>query len=257
MDRLGIPTRTTASDDPTHPIQMILRTYALGLSFSLGPSLIPFISSHITSKPSPRTSLPALKHVLRRDFGLDGFAFAITVCVGGGAAIRRLWRILASPKYQAYSILPMSVRTICRQCNAYLQALKMTSYYKTFLANVLSSFLGVLLLQAGYRRSRRLRCIRDSSTSGIFHSDTATHTIRALPTLDFTLLLLVRALDAILQTFIHRSSQPAQPMVDTARRHPTESTKNQFLKKNANPDKQVRDLISRTDAFVFWACSAR
>ena len=240
-----------------HPLQMILRTYALGLSLSLGPSLIPFISSLIRSKPSPRTSLSALKHVLRRDFGLDGFAFAITVCVGGGAAIRRLWHILDSPTQETCSI---SMRTICRrrQYSTYLQVLKMTSYHRTFLANVLSSSLGVLLLQAGYRRSLLLKRARDSSTFGMLHSDPSTRTIRALPTLDLTLLLFVRAMDAILQTFIHKSTQPAQSMSDKARRHLTEpSTRNKLLKQDVNPDKRVRDLISRTDAFVFWACSAR
>jgi hypothetical protein len=248
-------------DDPTHPVQIILRTYALSLSLSLGPSLIPFISSRITSKPSPRTSLPALKHVLRREIGLDGFAFAITVCVGGGAAIRQLWHTPDSPAQEARSIPPVSVRTVWRQCNTYLQTLKLTSYQRTFVANMLSSSLGVLLLQAGYRRSRRLKGVRDSSNLQMPHPDASTRTNRILPTLDLTLLLLVRAMDAVLQSSIHRATQPAQRVSDKAGRSSfTEPSlmRDKLPKENAEPDKLlVRGLTSRTDAFVFWACSAR
>lgn len=245
------------SEDPTHPLQILLRTYALSLSLSLGPSLIPFISSRISSKSSPRTSLVALKRVLRREFGFDGFAFAITVCVGGGAAIRRLWHILDSPSQQASSILPMSVRTARRQCITYLQML--TSYQKTFLANVLSSSLGVLLLQAGYRRSRRLTGDRPSSTLKVPHTKLSTRTNRALPTLDLTLLLFVRAMDAILQIFIQRVTKPAHRLLDNSRRPSfTEpSLMRDRFQKNATSEKSIRDVTSRTDAFVFWACSAR
>jgi hypothetical protein len=238
-------------DDPTHPLQITLRTYALSLSLSLGPSLIPFISS------CNRTSFPALKHVLRREFGLDGFAFAITVCVGGGAAIRKLWHNLE----QARTISPMSARAARRQCT-YLQTLKLTSYQRTFLANIFSSSLGVLLLQAGYRRSRRLKGGRNSSNFGMPHPQASTGTNRALSTLDLTLLLLVRAMDAVLQAFIHKTSQPEQLERGSDKSghilftEPS-STRGKLSKANAKPDKLVRDLISRIDAFVFWACSAR
>jgi len=238
-------------DYVSHPVRVTLRTYVLSLSLSLGPSLIPFIHSRITSKPSTRTSLSALKRVLRRECGLDGFAFAITVCVGGGAAIRQLWHILDLPTQQAPSIpIPQqSVRTTRRQINAGIQTLKLTSYQKTFLANILSSSLGVLLLQAGYRRSRRLR---GSSNCGA----ASTRTNRALPTLDLTLLLFVRAADAIFQALIRSTTQPAH---QASRKSGQNSSAGHTLFRNKLKEnaKSSNLLTSRIDAFVFWACSAR
>lgn len=67
------------SSDPTHPSQVAIRTYGLALSLSLGPSLVPFVLSLITRRKSSKTGLEALKKILRRELGCDGFAFAITI----------------------------------------------------------------------------------------------------------------------------------------------------------------------------------
>jgi hypothetical protein len=257
IDYIPLP----VSDNPTHPLQIALRTYALSLSLSLGPSLIPFVSSRITSKPSPRTSLQTLKRVLRREFGLDGFAFATTVCVGGGAAISHLWDASRSPNQQTHAIPgpPKSAWTIRKQIHTYLQAPKLTSYQKTFLANMISSSFGILLLQAGYQRSRRLRRGRGAPDLGVLHSEASTQTNGALPTLDLTLLLLVRAVDALLQAYIHDATRPAR-LQNGFERNPfplPTSTRDTLLKEDAKPTKLVHNLTSRIDAFVFWACSAR
>lgn len=246
---------TLLSDDPTHPVQIALRTYALSLSLSLGPSLIPFISSRLTSKSASK-----LKRVLRREFGPDGFPFAITVCIGGGAAISHLWH--ASNQQSRTHSVPgprKSTWTTWKQIYTYLQAPKLTSYQKTFLANMVSSSLGVLLLQAGYQRSRRLRGGTGASNLGAPRSGASTRMGGALPTLDLTLLLLVRAMDALLQAFIHDATQPAL-LPDRSERNSfpvPSSTEGVLLKENANSKKLVHNLTSQIDALVFWACSAR
>src|SRR5436189_3760143 len=82
---------STLSDQPNHPSQVALRTYALALSLSLGPSLIPFLVSLVVPKfRGSKTSFASLKRVLRRELGHDGFAFSITFSVAGGAILKQL-----------------------------------------------------------------------------------------------------------------------------------------------------------------------
>lgn len=75
----------------SHPLQVAIRTYTLALSLSLGPALLSFVSSRKTRLSDSKTNLHALNKILRREFGLTGFSFAITVAVGGGAALQALW----------------------------------------------------------------------------------------------------------------------------------------------------------------------
>ncbi|KAJ7786317.1 integral membrane protein [Mycena metata] len=74
--------------NPTHPAQVALRTYCLSLCLSLGPSLVPFV----IFRRSEKTSRKALKRVLAREFGLKGFAFSVTLALGGGSFIREVFR---------------------------------------------------------------------------------------------------------------------------------------------------------------------
>ncbi len=69
-----------------HPAHVALRTYALSLFLSLRPALLPFIIS-----PSRVGGSKSLRGILKREFGLSGFAFAMTVGVGGGVALRHFW----------------------------------------------------------------------------------------------------------------------------------------------------------------------
>ncbi|KAG5647996.1 hypothetical protein DXG03_007030 [Asterophora parasitica] len=83
----------------SEPVQFALRTYALSLSLSLGPSLVPFLTALLKRKLSHKTGIKAFLRVLRREFGFDGFAFAMTLSVAGGAALGSLWDALnAAPK---------------------------------------------------------------------------------------------------------------------------------------------------------------
>ncbi|KAJ7038193.1 hypothetical protein C8F04DRAFT_951310 [Mycena alexandri] len=203
--------------NPTHPAQVALRTYCLALCLSLGPSLVPFV----ISRRSEKTSRNALKRVLAREFGLKGFAFSVTLALGGGSFIRELWRILDDLDTET-SDNPASAAAA--KLKTWISALKLSSAQKTFLSNVISSSAGLFLLQAGRARSPSTPPSKDASASR---------------TLDLTLLLLVRALDAGVQSFVARKSGSRRESDAAERPGHREALRTQI------------------DSFVFWACSAR
>ena len=273
--------------DPTHPVHIALRTYALALLLSLGPSLSPYIlvifSKLInvkTKRLSTKTDLAALKRVLRRELGHDGFAFSMTLSVAGGAAIRDLFRnVNASTDIGGYDSNCSRIEAARASSRGHgmqrlLQLLKScllsaSPEQQTFVSHGISSFIGILLLQAGRARAARLRAAsKPTKSSG--HS----------PTLDLTLLLLVRAVDSIVQTFILQKSQPLAGYINNAPSPGDQSvstednssrsgTGQQHLEARLVHDKLAKEkskkethkiklkLTSRLDAFVFWACSAR
>ncbi|KAJ6575120.1 hypothetical protein B0H19DRAFT_935207 [Mycena capillaripes] len=216
-------------DDPSHPAQVAIRTYCLSLCLSLGPSLIPFL----TSSHSQKTSKNALKRVLAREFGLGGFAFSVTLALGGGSFIRELWRVLDDLEPDAPESSVMAVAT---KLKAWSSALKLSPAHKTFLSNVVSSTVGLLLLQAG-RAQRSPSRSREPSASR---------------TLDLTLLLLVRALDAAVQSFVARKSGSRRESdAERPGQHP--QTPQQRLASGLKREA----MRTQIDSVVFWACSAR
>lgn len=237
------------------PVQIALRTYALSLSLSLGPSLIPFITASLTSKSSPRTGLQALKRVLRRELGLDGFAFAITLSLGGGAAINDLWRAIEESTPKGGSTSPQNrIKTLLTNSS-------LSPIQKTCIANAISSYLGILLLQSGRKRVYRLQQgLVPPSTTVPFTPPTlalpSSRAIRTSDTLDLTLLLLVRAVDALLQTFIRHNSETVQKTSDTGSL-PNSDIAAVNEKSKLESHKLMKKTTSQIDAFVFWACSAR
>ncbi|KAF5390152.1 hypothetical protein D9757_002926 [Collybiopsis confluens] len=226
------------SDDPTHPAQIALRTYGLALFLSLGPSSIPFIVSFLTGRHSHKTSLSAFRRVLRRECGYDGFAFAITLGVGGGATLKRAWDNNA--KHNPW------ISSLDRR-------LGLSPSQKSFIANFFSSSFSILLLQAGRRRSQSLRNIPRPGAIPIPYTYTPSNSSAVpskspSPTLDLTLLVLVRALDSALQSLILKFSDGPEFGKDS----PSEVDA-----KHKRYNAKVTLLTTRLDAFVFWACSAR
>ncbi|KAJ7706172.1 hypothetical protein B0H17DRAFT_919881 [Mycena rosella] len=215
-------------EDTSHPVQVALRTYCLSLCLSLGPSLIPFA----TSRASAKTSKNALMRVLAREFGPRGFAFSITLALGGGSMIRELWRTLDDLDSDAPE------NAAAAKLRAWISVLKLSPAQKTFLSNVVSTSAGLLLLQAGRRRSQTGPA---SSKNPV-----------ASRTLDLTLLLLVRALDAAVQSFVarksggRRESDAGPPVhgVQPSRQRLASSVKRESMR-------------TQIDSLVFWACSAR
>lgn len=275
-------------NDPTHPVQIALRTYALALLLSLGPSLSPFIIAIFsklinvkTKRSSTKTDLATLKRVLRRELGHDGFALSMTLSVAGGAAIRDLLHSTnaSTGKESCGSRIggarassnSRGVQRLLQLLKSCLSSFSRSPEQQTFISHVISSLIGILLLQAGRARTARLR---DASKLTKLSGNT--------PTLDLTLLLLVRAVDSIVQTFILQKSQPTSGYIDNAPNpdvQPVSMEDNnssrsgtgqqQYPEARLVHDKLAKEkskkethkiklkLTSRVDAFVFWACSAR
>ncbi|KAH9950338.1 hypothetical protein B0H21DRAFT_530055 [Amylocystis lapponica] len=217
-----------------HPLQIALRTYALSLSLSLGPSLVSFF----VSAKARAGNAARLAYVLKRELGLTGFACAMAVGVGGGAALRRLWDMLpAGDDVEDENALQKIRISVKESLQMWLRSFQGTQ--RTFLSNALSSFLAISLLHS--RTRDRLPVPR--SKAHIVTPPVIEHASRPLLTLDLTLLLLVRALDSIVQTGIKRFVQTRDTVVDQQAKSKIE--------------RKMRWLRTNIDALIFWACSAR
>lgn len=271
------------SDNPTHPAQVALRTYALALSLSLGPSLIPFATTLVVRRKSSRTNLSALWRILRRELGHDGFAFAITVSVGGGAALRHLWNGLhtsadVSTDFSSPTSIPIVDKgrwgedergaqhrvvqtSIASLVKKWAKNVDLSPEQRTFLANIVTSSMGIFLLQEGRERTRRLAEVHSANVK---RGDVD----MVSPTLDLALLLVVRALDSLVQLFIHARSGKGKHGAKesgklTVKRqcHLTaepDLVKDLLEKERRRRNHAFREKLSmRIDALLFWACSAR
>ncbi|KXN90028.1 hypothetical protein AN958_05033 [Leucoagaricus sp. SymC.cos] len=267
LDRIPSP-----PDDPTHPSQIALRTYALALALSLGPSLIPFVTAALSGKNSSRTNFSTFKSVIRRELGIDGFAFAITLSIGGGATLQHLWNNMDThtsahhPHHHpdtswdaekrresgcpgvengaAKSIPYPTWESMFCIIKEQLKKLKLNAEQRTFIANVVASSAGVFLLQEGRERTSRMK---------------RGHWTKTSPTLDLTLILVVRALDAVGQSCIRARSRGKKTTL-----HKHHSTVEPNLVKQLLEKEQRKHRIAfgeritmQVDALLFWACSAR
>ena len=223
--------------NPAHPTQIALRTYALALSFSLGPSLVPFIVALITKRHLSRAKLSDLKQILRRELRYDGFASAATLAIGGGATMQHLLRTLDGSDYPSSSRLPKLLRVRLGS--------KLSEQQKTFISNVLSSTIAFALLRSGRQRQLHFQHIeRPRSITS--------------PTLGLTILLFVRAMDVLLQNQISRDSKPLDSSSRYWKDHQSQLLPdNVHLEKGNRKTERPQRLAPKIDAFIFWACSAR
>lgn len=265
-------------DASNHLIQIVLRTYSVALSLSLGPSLLPFVVAFFKRGTKAKGRARSLKYILNRELGPNGFAFAITVAVGGGAALQRLWQLMEAPSEDAdtYSSFEQSSPSAAgRQPDAGMlernrtyQKLKkwsMARPCKAFVCNLISSTIAIILLQGKDSRSRsKSVLIKRVNIPLTIPIDSNATKNGSSPTLDLTLLLLVRAVDATVQSMVFKGSEAccsrahaidilsangeilvSQPGTAEARNKKDEETK------------WRQKLTTRIDAFIFWACSAR
>ncbi|RPD82545.1 hypothetical protein L226DRAFT_607652 [Lentinus tigrinus ALCF2SS1-7] len=199
-----------------HPLQIGLRTYTLALSLALGPAFLPFL----TSPKARAQGFKRVLHILKREISINAFASAITVGVAGGAAIRHIWNMWEERMHETGSGEP---KDAFGKVRAWLASLK--DGQKTFLSNVISSTLAVTLLHSRRRHAASMWVGRPS------------------PTLDLSLLFLVRAMDSLVQLALFKPSETSESLLPAAVRE----------KKKA----ERRKWSTRLDALVFWACSAR
>ncbi len=203
-----------------HPLQIALRTYTLALSLALGPALLPFFTSR-------RVRAQGFKHVLyilKREFSVNAFASAITVGVAGGSAIRHLW-----DRWEGSTEADSGGDTACRRddtlgnVRTWLASFK--DDQKTVLSNVISSTLAIALLHSRRRHA------------------TSAWVGRPSPTLDLSLLLLVRAIDSLVQLALFKPSKASERYLPATVKEQRKATHQKWS--------------TRLDALVFWACSAR
>jgi hypothetical protein len=237
----------TLPDDLSHPTQVALRTYALALSFSLGPALIPIVTS-FASKKKQRTAWVKLGKTLKRELRYDGFASALTVSVGGAAALRHLWTNAVDAEEGIMGVEPQAgSHGLLDGLRRWLHSLPLTPVQVTFIVNLFASSAGIFLLQKGLERS--------SKTSA---KDATRHS----PTLDLTLLLVVRSLDSFIQSLILRRVRPRNHIHSLS---PSENEEEHIRmireKLDKEEAKQVNEkrqkMTQKVDAFLFWICSSR
>ncbi|KAI9512581.1 hypothetical protein F5148DRAFT_1162635, partial [Russula earlei] len=203
-----------------HPLNIVIRTYPLALSLSLAPALL-------SSATSPRArSKGALISILRRELSVTGFPFAITVALGGGSALRTLWRHLDHRQSEPSLESESSNVSLSR----FFPPLK--PWQKSFVSNALASLLAISILQ---RRHRSVHALRADIPLTVPISDAPKAARRRMSaTLDLTLLVLVRAVDALVQGLVFRR---------------TGDEKKQKRKRRLA-------ITTKLDAFAFWMCSA-
>lgn len=193
-----------------HPLQIALRTYALAISLSLGPT----VASFVVKPRWKRVHL--LLRVIRRELGPTGLAFAITVAVAGGASLKSLLDSLDRGR----------LGTTYAKVKTFLSGLG--SAQKTFLANAISATIAILLMH--HRRPRT------PSVPGILPP-------KQSHTLDLTLLVFVRAMDAVVRGVYLPAVRQNDSSSDVGAQERAVARR--------------RTLAARLDAFVFWAASAR
>ncbi|KAI0756983.1 hypothetical protein C8Q80DRAFT_1264970 [Daedaleopsis nitida] len=203
-----------------HPLQIALRTYTLALSLALGPALLPFLAS-----PKARAQgFGRVWYILKREFSVNAFASAITVGVAGGAAIRRVWDHWEEATQRAVGGDRSDVcQDATSKVRAWLASLK--DGQKIFLSNGLSSTLAVALLHSRRRHAKSAWVGRPS------------------PTLDLSFLLLVRAMDSLVQLVLFKPSEGSEPHLPATVKEEQKAVR--------------RKWSTRLDALVVWACSAR
>lgn len=206
-----------------HPVQISFRTYALAIFFSLSPPIMTFA----TSTKVRAKGVSALLRVFRRELGMTGFAFAMTVAVGGGAALRKVLKGLTEHKNPQNETRPTT--RVFDSLIAWLSELK--GSHKTLLSYMLSAGLAVALLQYPQTHSRKTNGLSIPTNS------------RPSITLGLTMLLLVRALDSIVRAKLLPSGQADGETI-------TNEDKEKALARR-------QSWTLNIDAFLFWASSAR
>lgn len=245
------------SDDPTRPSHIALRTYALAQFLSLSPSLVPAVIALVRAKDAHQRAraFTTLRRVLVREFRYDGFAFSVTLAVSGGALLNQLWEdYLSSAESRQKCSASASLKALLGRC---------TPMERAFLSNALASTLGYMLLRSGRVRNTRLKQLK-SQDSVI--PMTVPQAVERDPshTLDLTILLLVRAMDAFVQNVVFHRSGSADvkaEMTEKGRADPagdsTELTERLMKEKEKQTRSKRRRLTTSIDALVFWVCSAR
>jgi hypothetical protein len=240
MPRLSLDTLRR----PNNPLHIALRAYALALSFSLGPSLLALITAFLRSSknPSPEHTVAVLRRLLKKQLGLHGFAFAMTLATAGGASLNAIWNSLYPLDLPDDDRGPERVKSNLSPLPDFKRLLPYSTTLRLCICNVITSTASIFLLQTGSRRTAR----------------SSVRQPRLSPTIDLTILLAVRALDALIQSCIFK-----QYPLKSARNSSDPVATRDEIEKRLEKEKihgdteRVRRLRNTIDGVIFWACSAR
>lgn len=226
-----------------HPLQIAARTYTLSLSLSLAPAILPLL----TSKTNISGKAARFAKILQNELGPTGFAFAMTMAIGGGVTLDGLWQgdsEEADEGSQEHTPLNKCIEKL----RAWWRRVAFNPACKTFLSCSVSSLAAIFLLQSR-RGSAHARRANFPFTIPLVRP-TRSSSGRTSVTLDLTLMTLVRALDAILQGVFARR---AKAQID-AQRTEGGTTTTSYIH-----DIRVRtaSMTDKLDALVFWAASSR
>jgi hypothetical protein len=226
-----------------HPAQVVLRTYSLALALSIGPTLLPFLTN-----PKARVNgAQRLLAVLRREFGPTGFAFAITLAVGGGFYLQKI----LSDLEDECEISGDCGGKESKGSNPVISHIKhftssLSKIQKAFILNSLSSAVAIFLLHSRRRRSR----LRVADIPMTIPMDEMPRQRGIPPTLDLTLMLLVRAMDSFVHGAIHDRVESQHGDLKGKARAGAEEASEKTRRVKLR-------WVSHFDALVFSVCSAR
>ena len=216
-----------------HPVFVAARTYALSLSLSLTPAVLPLLASRSDQKRRLR-----LYKVLRNELGTRGFAFSMAIAVGGGAFIDNVWQWLntrGQSERTQLSCYPTKIRQ-------WLDRICVSPITRTFISNLIPSFIAILLLQR-----HRWEPNRASIPFTIPISPARRMHSRVSDTLDLSLLLLIRALDAALQG----------KLIHMAQTHWNDKLQSPEIRSVHDIRARAARMTDKIDAFLFWISSSR
>jgi hypothetical protein len=206
-----------------HPLQIVIRTYPLALSLSLAPPLLSFL---VSSRTRSIGLTSGLKSILLHELTLTSFPFAITVAIGGGSGLQFLLKRLE----RRWAKAPKG----SGKGNAPGLLARLEPWQRTFVCNALASLTAITLLQTRHR-SIQTRKVNDPIPCVVPIAQTPEiERGHFSATLDLTLLVLVRAVDALVQRIV--------------------------FKRAGHEKKQARkrrlSITTKLDALAFWASSA-
>jgi hypothetical protein len=161
---------------------------------------------------------------LRRELGTTAFPFAITVALGGGSVLRRLWNHLDQKNSKAG-------RGSDPDCISN-SLVRLKPWQKSFICNVLASFAAITLLQS-QRHSPHIPKAHIPLTVPISQGSKSGRG-RVSATLGLTILVLVRAFDALVQGHVF----------------------NRAGDEKKQERKRRLAITTKLDALAFWASSA-
>lgn len=225
-----------------HPLLIAARTYALSLSLSLTPALMPILTSGKATKKRQR-----LFQLLKNESGPGGFAFAMTIAIAGSTCLERL---------SAWVTSNQSLSTSDGQLSAHPETDRKSSTHlaghsalRTFLTSLPPSLAAILIMHAR-RKSLEVSRANIPFTVPISRSF-RTSSGRISVTLDLTLLLLIRSLDAVLQgEFIVRAETHSNGSATTSSSSSSKPSIHEIRVK-------VARMTDKLDALLFWAASSR